>query len=360
MRKIAGLIISVICALVIGTGDVSAVESGEILLAARQSGLNKPFVYTWSSEATAVNLLAGLRRTLRSSGARFLVSDSKIGLLSWADLGSAFVPMPTHIKKRQQSSALKFTPPVGVWRGKVYATARVLPSRDSTVVYLHAVAWLPDDGKLLFSNGAFERNIVRRVRTQLNRESIQQKNLEVKAKNGGSLSVGRPARGYSDLFRTQFRNLPEIPAVAVREHGVAEIYPAQLTVVWGAAIDLLSQFDLVARIDSDDRVIIFGKIIALPESSAAYQNVNVPVLLAFSVKARGSEGSMAHVALLSPNELRLVKVPDIRRKDDVEVKKLLATQQGQAAAALVISEFFNQLATQLFHEERWRTTWMER
>jgi hypothetical protein len=98
-----------------------------------------------------------LIQVLEESRVQVIARDTENGFVSWMDSAGDFVP----VESGSEQPGFKFR------QGLVHGSARVRVSGDKTAVYLHCVYRHQFDSSVNYSNGQYERSILKGLEAAL-------------------------------------------------------------------------------------------------------------------------------------------------------------------------------------------------
>lgn len=315
-------------------------------------GIREPFVQAGRASADRQTAFAALLSALDGRGAQVLAADPDAGFVSWCDAGIAFVPVPARLRKRPAKTSAGG---MAFWQGVVYGAARLRDCRGGTRLHLHAAGRELGGVKPVFSDGSYERELLREFRDA------------VRVARGSKASTGAPgvrirprARPeqagvtYERLFFSQFRNLPPLAAQEIRRTGTSKLFPVPVDQFWAGCLDVVFQSDSVPLVSPKDRIIVFAQGTAIPSNDPEKKFRHADVIMALHAARRGRLGTTVYVAYLSPRGLAVSRLPDLSKVPAAQVGSKFRNSPHKLAAAMVADRLFGRLATQLFHRDRWR------
>ena len=155
-------------ALILATLPVGCTRPSPILEMAKTHSLEKPYGNRIEVALRPTEALAAVLQVLGQEGASIMVVDSG-GLVSWCDRTGAFHPLSRDMDSTSRRKPEAFTP--AAFHGVIFAAARFKPSRTGTIIYLHATRHDEREGILSYSDGSYERHILRILTDALVREN---------------------------------------------------------------------------------------------------------------------------------------------------------------------------------------------
>lgn len=290
---------------------------------------------------------------LYKRGAQLFVSDYNSGIISWYDSGMSFVAMPGYVDKIAFTYGSKIKVLMAVWHGIVHGTARIRSSKEGVWLYLHLVGREIGSEKERLSDGSCERNLFKEIADSLKRKTLTIPLAGFRADNRLPAADLQEEQTYAKAFASHFRVLPEFSPNNIRENGLSKIYPVPFDDLWAACLDVICQYTSIVDVSVSEGLIVFSHQIALPEKMNGKTIKPVDVLMAIYVDSRGERGSSVHAVMLSDPGLAVRPIIGLRQEHPDDVLARLKNSPTDLAAALIADGLFGQLATQLFHEERW-------
>jgi len=165
---------------------------------------------------------------------------------------------------------------------------------------------------------------------------------------------GREAT-YGRLYSSRFDRLALPDPEIVKGVSVHEVYPVPIRQFWDACLDVVWQYDVVGKMDSNRHMVMFGHGVSLPTKKSRtgrpFEYVNV--LLIVLAETRGEMGTDLYVCWLPPESLEVTSIESATDEDLGTVKSGTIREVRNIVAGLVTRQFMSQLSTQLFGPEKW-------
>ncbi|UCD75378.1 MAG: hypothetical protein JSV91_00365 [Phycisphaerales bacterium] len=323
-----------------------------------------------SPEAVYSALLA----VLDENAAMVSAADADRGLLAWCDRSGLFHPLtPDRPESTTYTSRTLGSLEPSRFHGVVYACARLRAHSGGTVFRLHATRRDERPWILAYSNGDYERYIFRCLTAQLDRmrrsdgqggagsrgrhytSPSQTTPLEGATAGRGAAHPSGDATDYGGLYLRHLGDVRIPPTDRIRETGLHEVYPVAVDRFWSACLDVVWQYDAVAKLDRASRIVVFSHGTALPteadsEADAArYCNALLVVL----AESRGSSATDVYLAWLPPDSLVPTAIEPPSEEMVKNIAEAVKTDAHRITAAKVAGQFYGHLSTQLFWDERW-------
>lgn len=338
-------------------GCASPVDvSYDIIALGNDVGLHRPYENARVYPVDQQNLYHAVLRVLDLRGSQILAADQRSGIVSWADLGSSFIPIRSTIDKDQSGPGARFNPSLPSWRGVVYGAVLIKPFKEQTWLLIKSVGRDRATGGVSFSEGTYERSLLNDVAREAQRN-----------RRPGTIGIQVVAptlsnpkgTSYSQLYTKHFFNTPEPEPGALSRVGRKEVFPAGIVEVWAACVDVVAQLDTVIRVSPRDWRVIFAHSIAISRKATESEEIksateDVNVVFSLHVEPRGPDGASVTLAFLSPDGLTLRPIANVSRKEGADNLKDPKISSTEIAAALVAEELFGKLTTQVFYAKRWQ------
>lgn len=330
--------------------------SHKVIAAGSAVGLKRPYENERTFATSRPTLHTALLEILNRRGTQIVAVDSNSGVVSWADIGAAFIPIAEREDVHSDGRGTRLAPSLSAWRAIVYGNARIKDVDGGAYLLLRAVARERTTGAVSFSDGTYERGLL----LELGRQAARRGVAEGLVSTPPGLSGPAP-KSYAELYTRNFRNAPATDPDIIRKIGRREIFPTNRALVWEACLDVVAQFDSLIQVSTELQRAIFAHSIAVAGLTKGQDaSVDVNVLMALQVDARGKDGATLSIALLAPEDLSLRPVVDLARRRASKGSNLEALTPIEAAAALVADDLLTKVATQLYYMERWSDKFQRR
>ena len=153
---------------------------------------------------------------------------------------------------------------------------------------------------------------------------------------------------YQNLYERDFRGLGKLRPAVFQNVGVERQYPSGVEHIWQSCLDVISQYDAVPYISSDDRVAVFAHGGVLAQS---YYDTIVAVW----IEEQGRSRSVVHLVWLPPQDLQPADIPDLPKQ--MSLKQVFSASdetRRRWVTAIVAENFLAQLHVQAFYDARWK------
>lgn len=329
----------------------------------REVGLRKPYTNLARSTEDSKEEFDRLAAAVQGLGGNIIVADRECGILSWVDLGYAFhVPPLLRTRFEQTPSLGSDKINLSTWHGFVHASARVTEASSGTRTYVKAIARDETNNRVYCSDGHFESLVLGRqekASAGVPVESIECPGVQrgkataVSGREPDDSDRASSADDYWHLYFGQYRDLPCLSAEEVFAGGTIHAVPAPVEEVWEACLDLVWQYDGVAQLSAEQRVVVFARSSSFPSASGATSETEyVDVVFAIALRSNPAGGTELAIGWLSPPHMTVKKT---ERAESVSGK--LGRDQDRPGdrrecAADLSDRFIMELAVQLSWREQ--------
>ncbi|HOX57121.1 MAG TPA: hypothetical protein P5205_08250 [Candidatus Paceibacterota bacterium] len=327
-------------------------DSKDLITQFKATGISAPYVREKTFTTEPKTLCDSVFSCLVRRGADILAFDKASGLLTWCDTAGSFIALPTDASSGD-SQDVRTTPPAR-WGSYVYGSALVtVLDNHRCLLTLFALSRSADFGQEAYSNGAYERQLLRAIDTDIYRASIgqaapRQSTLWQKSRPSNS------ATNYAAAFRGHFRNVPEVPPERIRQAVQGNPYSVPVERLWTNLLCVLSQYDVVIDINPERHQATFARRVSIPDPTQTNATQRADVLMAALVEPKSADSCDYYLALLDERTLAPVASGGNTPADRDGKVPLLKDMPGCIqAAAMVARQLEQQLDTQMFYGERW-------
>lgn len=321
-------------------------------------GLHKPYTNLTCSREDAENQFDKLVAAVNILGGSVVVANRECGIISWIDIGYAFHVPPilrTRFEQIPSSGLDKIN--LAMWHGFVHASARVKKTSTETRTYVKAIARDEMNNRVYCSDGNFESLVLSQQENVSSGTPIEL--IECHGSPRGKMTIVSDfdiadsktiysADDYWHLYFNQYKNLSCFSPEDVFASGTVHTIPATVEEVWEACLDLVWQYDGIAQLSADKRIVVFARSLSfLSESSEKSETKYVDVVFAIALRDNPKGGTELGIGWLSPPCMTVEKIQHIKSPIERSKKMEKSIKSRPECAADLSDRFIMELAVQL-------------
>lgn len=316
----------------------------------REQAILQPYVCDGIFAAQPKLTMEVLVEQLTAQGAQLLCWDKEAGVASWCDTSGYLIPLPGH---GDEVSMPGFDYAKGAtWNGHVYGCARSVVAEEGSWLVVYVRGRDMGEGRRIFSDGTYEWRLLRSVERSIHQIATGQRTVPEILDWKASPTM-RGTETYADLFRTHFADLPEVTAQSVSAKSPGIQYPVDVDRLWGASLDVITQYDLVPYVNSTEHVIVFSRRVSVPSDVNSIHLTAVDVVMAVSIQGQEKGACTMHMAVLGEQDLKPRPIVQQSSGYSEGVVTELTGTPSEIAAAMVSSELERHIDFQLLYNENW-------
>ena len=335
----------------------------EVARYGHEVGLRKPYTNLACSGDDLKDEFDRLVAAVQGLGGNIIVANRECGILSWIDIGYAFHVPPLLRTRFEQTPSLgpdKIN--LSTWHGFVHASARVKKTSSETRVYVKAIARDETNNRVYCSDGHFESLVLsqqEKVSSGVPIESIEcpgalrDKVTAVSGSDSDDSHRASSANDYWHLYFGQYRDLPCFSAEEVFAGGAIRAIPAPVEQVWEACLDLVWQYDGVAQLSAQKRVVVFARSLSFQSTSSGTSEIEyVDVVSAVALRDNPKGGTELAIGWLLPPHMTVEKTEHAKSPLEKPDKDQDRPRDRRECAADLSDRFIMELAVQLSWREQ--------
>ena len=161
---------------------------------------------------------------------------------------------------------------------------------------------------------------------------------------------------YQNLYLNYFRKLPHPDKILVQQSGQSRVYPESVDSIWRSCLNIIGQYDAVGYVSPSSHIAVVshGMPIQFTKSNDM-QDLYYDTLLVIYLQKRDSTHTSVYLAWLPPQNLKPTSIPQLPEHFDwANFENADNNTAREWTTAIIAEEFYSQLSTQLFYEDRWK------
>ena len=335
----------------------------EVARYGHEAGLRRPYTNLACSREEPKDQFDRLVAAVHGLGGSIIVANRECGILSWIDIGYAFhVPPLLRTRFEQTPSPGPDKINLATWHGFVHASARVKKTSSGTRIYVKAIARDERNNRVYCSDGHFESLVLSgqdKASAGPPIESIECPGVPRERMTAMSGADPDDSQGVSSLddywllYFGQYRGLPCLSAGEVFAGGTIRAIPAPVEEVWEACLDLVWQYDGVAQLSTEQRVVVFARSLSFQSASSGTSETEyVDVVFAIALRDNPKGGTELAIGWLLPPRLTIEKTERAKSPSGKPDQDGGRPRDRRECAADLSDRFIMELAVQLSWKEQ--------